>query len=155
MAHEAMRAARDPAAHVDEWTSRIDDLAGALARGEGDLPAGARTDAALARLNEFLRARPMAATSPAELAQAIGMSDRTLRRVVLAQFGMSVGSYLRVRRLNAVHRELRDPARTPPSVTEVATRYGFFDLGRFAAQYHRLFGELPSRTLTQRLASGR
>jgi transcriptional regulator GlxA family with amidase domain len=32
-------------------------------------------------------------------------------------------------------------------VTRVASRWGFLQLGRFAASYRAKFGELPSRTL--------
>ena len=36
-----------------------------------------------------------------------------------------------------------DPAAT---VTTVAMRFGFVHLGRFAAEYRRMFGEIPSET---------
>jgi AraC family ethanolamine operon transcriptional activator len=41
-----------------------------------------------------------------------------------------------------------DPEET--TVTQVAFGLGFWDLGRFAGAYRRLFGERPSETLRQR-----
>ncbi len=56
-------------------------------------------------------------------------------------------AYVKQKRLESAHRTLlaADPLTT--SVTEVATQWGFFHLGRLARDYCQLFGELPSETL--------
>jgi transcriptional regulator GlxA family with amidase domain len=82
-----------------------------------------------------------------ELCAAIGVSERTLERCCVEVLGMSPSSYARLRRLNLVRSALRraDPAIT--RVSELARRYGFSELGRFAVTYRTVFGETPSTTL--------
>ena len=57
--------------------------------------------------------------------------------------------YLQALRLNGLRRALRDPA-GPGSVQEAAARWGFWHLSACAAEYKRMFGELPSMTLRAR-----
>jgi AraC-like DNA-binding protein len=82
-----------------------------------------------------------------KLSKTIGVPERTLRMCCAKFLGMSPNRYLRQRRLNMVHAILRHTEPTPASVEEVARRYGFSELGRFAAIYRTVFGELPSTTL--------
>jgi|SRR5271155_349407 len=83
----------------------------------------------------------------AELCKAIGVSERTLRVCCQEQLGVGPKRYLQLRRLHLAWRALLKASADAVTVTEVATRYGFWHLGRFAGAYQSLFGEPPSSTL--------
>ena len=84
-----------------------------------------------------------------EICKTIRVSDRTLRMCCQEHLGMGPKRYLLLRRMHLVQRALRDAAPETMSVTEIATRFGFWQLGRFAVEYQALFGEAPSATLRQ------
>lgn len=86
-----------------------------------------------------------------DVCQEIGTSLRTLDACCHEYLGMPPKHYLLLRRMNMARRALGYAASSETTVTEVATRYGFWELGRFAVAYRALFGESPSRTLTRRL----
>jgi len=81
---------------------------------------------------------------------ATGASERVLQNSCQEHLGMGPIRYLRLRRLHLARRALScaDPAST--TVTQIATRYGFWELSRFAVFYQGLFGEPPSVTLLSR-----
>lgn len=85
-----------------------------------------------------------------ELGIEVGISVRTLHYAFQDYFGVSPGRYHKLQRLAAARNELMRIDPSEASVTEVATRWGFYHLGRFAQAYDQHFGELPSQTLTQR-----
>jgi AraC-like DNA-binding protein len=99
------------------------------------------------RLEELLEENPDGALYLAEFCAAAGASDRTLRAVCRKHLGMSPMRYLWLRRMHLARRALRmaDPATT--TVTEIATNYGFWELGRFSVTFRSLFGESPSAAL--------
>jgi AraC-like DNA-binding protein len=77
----------------------------------------------------------------------IGVPERTLRASCTEVLGMSPSRYLRLRRLNMVRAALHCANPAPGTITELAKRYGFSELGRFATSYRLTFGEAPSATL--------
>jgi AraC-like DNA-binding protein len=83
----------------------------------------------------------------AEVCAKIGVAERTLRSHCQEHLGMSPHKYLWLRRMNLARRTLTFADRAVTAVTEVATAHGFWELGRFAVAYRRLFGESPSVTL--------
>jgi len=86
-----------------------------------------------------------------EICKAIGVSSRTLQACCHEHLGMGPKRYLLLRRMNLAWQALRQAA-SDTTVTEIATRYGFWQLGRFAVEYHTLFGESPSATLARQSA---
>jgi len=84
-----------------------------------------------------------------ELCTAIGVSERTLRVCCREHLGMGPKRYLLLRRMHLVRRALRESSPSATTVTEIATRYGFWQFGRFAGEYRSIFGELPSTMLAR------
>ncbi len=85
-----------------------------------------------------------------QLASAASVSERTLRDAFQQYFGVAPVRYLNRRTLHQVRKALKiaDPSLT--TVTEIATQFGVWELGRLARDYCSLFGELPSETLRKR-----
>ena len=96
---------------------------------------------------DYIACHPGQVLKVREVAEAVGVSERTLRRAFQDRFGVSTKEYLKVRQLSAARRELArlDPDGT--QVRDVALRWGFWHSSQFAQDYRRAFGELPSDTL--------
>jgi AraC-like DNA-binding protein len=103
----------------------------------------------LARFEDLLAAEPL--RSIPGICAALGVSERSLRECCKKHLGMGPSSYRRLRAMQQVHRSLRSGTPDAASVSEVARRYGFRQLGRLAANYRVLYGELPSVTLRRGL----
>jgi AraC-like DNA-binding protein len=83
------------------------------------------------------------------LSRALGVSERTLRKLFNEIHGRPPSRHLRMLRLSEVRRALLSARGQPVTVTEIATDFGFAELGRFAVEYRKAFGESPSETLHQ------
>jgi AraC-like DNA-binding protein len=108
---------------------------------------GAASATVVKRAIDLMHAHPEIAWSTVELARATGVSTRALQRAFERSDQPSPMAYLRRLRLHRVHTELAASSPDSVTVTMVAGRWGFVHLGRFASQYHQLFGETPSETL--------
>jgi transcriptional regulator GlxA family with amidase domain len=81
------------------------------------------------------------------LSRALGVSERTLRKLFNEIHGQSPSRHLRMLRLSQVRGALLSARGQLVTVTEIATDYGFGELGRFSVEYRKVFGESPSETL--------
>lgn len=99
------------------------------------------------RVREFVTSRPDEPVTVLDVCHAVGTSRRKLQYCFEEVLGTHPAYYLRVIRLNGVRRELRHHSPLTASVGDVAHRWGFWHLSRFANHYRHLFGELPSDTL--------
>ncbi|HTR06447.1 MAG TPA: AraC family transcriptional regulator [Paraburkholderia sp.] len=111
----------------------------ALARGaKPPLPAHVK------RAREYIDAHLGETLSVETLAQAAGVSTRTLQNGFSQFLDQSPAEYVRERRIEAVHRTLmEDPER---SVTDVLLEHGVHSFGHFAKAYARRYGCPPSAT---------
>ena len=112
-----------------------------------DTAAQLRHTAIMQRFHAVLEASESTAVYFPQLCKKIGVSARTLRVICHEHLGLSPKRYLLLRRMHLARRTLREGAPGDTSVTDVATQFGFWELGRFAVEYKSLFGESPSETL--------
>lgn len=106
------------------------------------------------RFEALLQAESERSLRITEIAAALGVSTQTLRLCCEMQLGMSPTGYARRRRMQLVHRALRKGSVDGARVLDMAQRYGFRGLGKFAADYRAIYGELPSATVRRAAGGG-
>lgn len=89
--------------------------------------------------------------SLADIAAAANVSIRAVQFAFRRHLDTTPMAHLRAVRLDRVHRELlaADPSRGA-TVTDIATRWGFYNHSRFVARYRRAYGIAPRHTLRDR-----
>ena len=81
-----------------------------------------------------------------DLCDRLRISRRTVQNSFRAVTQTTPVNYIRCIRLNGVRRELLGTRPGDTTIGDAASRWGFFHLSHFAADYQALFGELPSQT---------
>jgi len=122
-----------------------------LTSGEGQEgpPRWRRSIEVMTRLEAILAACPGQVPRVPDLSAILGVQERTLGTCCAAFLGIGPSRYLRLRRLKLIRATMlrADPATV--RVGDIARRYGFTDVGRFAGAYERAFGETPATTLAR------
>jgi transcriptional regulator GlxA family with amidase domain len=115
----------------------------------GVVPGGNARRELVARAIKLLDGYVSEPVTMAELSRLMGVSERTLRAAFHDVVGLSPKQFALAQRLRAAREALRAADPDTTTVTDVATAYGFYELGRFAERYRNAFGEVPSQTLHQ------
>jgi AraC family ethanolamine operon transcriptional activator len=102
---------------------------------------------AVERAEAYVRAHPDTPAPLHTLCRVVGLSERGLRNAFYSVRGMSPQRWILAERLRAVRNILSNQRGGPTTVTDAATDFGFYELGRFAGIYRAAFGEAPSDTL--------
>ena len=104
---------------------------------------------------DYLEAAGLQPVHISEICAELNVSRRTLHRAFFDFLGLGPVTFLRHKRLCAIHSILKDSNPAMVTVAEVAMQQGFVELGRFSHYYHSLFGEYPSETLGGRRLKGK
>lgn len=85
--------------------------------------------AVVRRVEDYLEVNDEVAPSITTLCEITGVCERTLEYAFREHLGVAPARYLKLRRLAQVWCRLQNPVTDPSRVTEVATRFGFYELG--------------------------
>nr|BFD39506.1 AraC family transcriptional regulator [Pseudomonas sp. FFPRI_1] len=99
----------------------------------------------LVRARQYLHEHAREALHLEDLEAAAGVSRFKLFEAFRKYFALSPMAYLKRHRLNGARQEILEQG-AARSISEIALGWGFTHLGRFSAEYRKLFDEAPSAT---------
>ena len=140
------RAARSPLASAESASELIQEAVASVATGNAPRERSCRSHRVIRAAQDYIRTHLADPIRIPDVCRAAGTTQSTLERMFRSKLDVTPQEYVRLCRLDAAHRALRDPRQCDVTVTDVALRYGFTHLGRFAADYRASFGCLPHRT---------
>ena len=109
------------------------------------------TTATVRRATAFIEQHAQSDINMADIAAAANVSIRAVQCALRRHLDTTPMAHLRAVRLDHVHHALltADPSRGA-TVTDIATRWGFYNYTRFVARYRRTYGVNPRHTLHNR-----
>ncbi len=102
------------------------------------------------RAMEMIEDCPGMSLTIGNVVENLDVSIRGLQLAFAKHYGISPRQYLNQRRLTRAHALLLNAEPGETTVRATAAKVGFWDFGRFATRFQRLFNELPSETLARR-----
>ena len=86
--------------------------------------------------------------SAVDLCSHTNGSQRSLEKAFIKRFGLTPKKYIKCLRMSRVRQDLLNFSwQGSVSIIEVAGIHGFWHMGQFAADYRKIYGELPSETM--------
>ncbi len=82
-----------------------------------------------------------------EISDNLGISERTLRRAFNETYQIGPRTYLFLRQMHKIRNDLVRAHYKETTVTDILTRWGVWEFGRFSGRYKKHFGEYPLQTL--------
>ncbi|AGA26406.1 AraC family transcriptional regulator [Singulisphaera acidiphila] len=105
------------------------------------------SDGRLRKIADAMAAEPSDRASVHEWAKRIGVSERTLSRLVVHEMGMSFGRWRQQLHISLALQWLSQSA----SVQSIATDLGYESASSFVFMFRKVLGTSPARYMTQRL----
>ena len=123
-------------------------LKGLLSGSRIDRAPSQKGEVSFDRALDYIHNQAVESFTAAELCRQSGCSQRWLEQGFRKRFGMTPKKYVKCLRLARVRERLLKADKVErPTVIELASEQGFWHMGQFAADYRKLYGELPSESL--------
>jgi AraC-like DNA-binding protein len=107
-----------------------------------------KSNRALRLVLDYVNAAPSEEISAVELCKLADCSQRWLEQCFKKRFGVTPKAYVKYLRLARLRQDLLQSSRAEnKTVIDLASAYGFWHMGQLAADYRKVYGELPSATL--------
>ena len=88
-----------------------------------------------------------------DFCKAAGVCERTIRAAFRELCKTTPHRFVYMLKMREARQALLSPESLSATVTQIATHFGFVELGRFSVEYRLIFGECPSETRRRTVAA--